>query len=413
MIQFRPPSILRHRDSTLYWLLFCTITLNITYSIYGIGFSNGPSFSIYMVLIALHHLNEPSTRITTNRIFYWTIAFFLSAALSLQAQNKIYGSMIDVDSIDTFEFATNNLAITVMYFLFGATATLPTTSTGRVQSAIGLTILLLVLSPSGFALINYDNISLATGKDVNQLHVSLSVLVLVNLIYSYAKSYIKPICLIAGYIALFITGSRTGFFLGLAATLIVLIFTKRRHFVLWLSLAFAVSAAMIYLQAVVVDEGLARMLFSGGLEQDASRISRSRLLDEGLSALSNQILIGDMNFVVANNDHVASYMHNALSYWQQYGLVVFILFCYLIYLLLKSVYHDLKSLRLKHSCDMHFRVLVGLFCSLAIIASMSYTFKWIWFALGMYAAHTHCPTRMTGVTLAESTHGPRSRSRGA
>jgi len=372
-----------------YWAIYAALMTNVIYSLYGIGFSNGVMFGVYVGSVVLFCSGSlVRMRIWRSPLFKVVVAFFLAASLSLFLQKLYNGSMKDLNRVDTYEYAVNNLYLTVVYFVFGFAISLPKRMIGQKHLYIGLMILVVVLLPLGGGVIDYVYLSEVNDKDVNQMHVSLSVLVVLYLLYAYSLGLFKPLVIIVAFYVLIIVGSRTALYIGAVSFLVTFLSrkTSSRRMMIILLLLVAFLVVTLVMSNIRVDEHVSRMFFFGGIENDSSGLSRIYQLYEGVAALPNYIIIGDMNFVAEHFGGVGFYIHNILGYWQEYGFFVFLLMGVLLAMNAHCVKKELAVSRSILLPAPQFRILVSMFAITASLVSMSYTFKWIWFAFGMYVS---------------------------
>ena len=72
----------------------------------------------------------------------------------------------------------------------------------------------------------------------------------------------------------------------------------------------------------VNDNRMFRIIFNR--DSDISATSRDTILDKGIEDIKNNIFFGNFMVEIKRNGSSGGYIHNYLSYWQQYGIIVFI-----------------------------------------------------------------------------------------
>lgn len=199
----------------------------------------------------------------------------------------------------------------------------------------------------------------ATGRTVNYLLIG-DVVVFAYLLYLLSAGVDGSLktghYLFGGlvFIVLFLNNSRSSLiFFGVcffAAHFIVSMMSKairRRSIVLSLVgfSAFSLFAIFYWSDLEVLLRGsrvLSLFLDAGA---DGSVLSRSLIMDEGLRRIAENFFLGD---IAGQTKHaygivpLGSYIHNVLSFWEQFGLVVFLLYIGAWGFLLLEVYRGLR-----------------------------------------------------------------------
>lgn len=368
-----------------FWCLVVTLVLAMVFSLYGIGFANIAPFGVYAVVAVFVFRGARRVNAGRGPTFFWSLVFFVGAATSLVAQLRLSGAMVDNSGANTFEFGMSNLVVTFFYFVMGVVAALPTRGNLSWPAFFSSLLPLIAVLPFGLGVLDYESVSLAAGREVSHLTVAQLALALVYLSYSYARGLLKVVVLAIGSATVFLTGSRTAFVLGFVVVFLLLLADTRIAFRIK---AFAILAIVFVVVGIasLSEEAVGRMLFLEGLSEDSSGLSRLRQFDVGLPGLAEQLWLGDMNFVVKEFGYIGYYMHNGLSFWQEYGLPIFLIFLMVVFHVGHRIYQDLRELRIEQAPHRVFRVHLALYCLVSVVVSMSFTFKMVWFAIGLYCA---------------------------
>lgn len=374
------------REFFLFWFFALTLSSVIFLRLYGFGLSNVPAFLVYLGTIFLIAHRGVLRVSRPNHVFFVTLLFFGGAFLSIFLQNEYNGSVVDRNGVDSYGNAVSNLGISLVYFFLGYFSFLPEGAFLKRQGTLLLLVVFAVMAFKGLGVLDYEAIKASTGIDVDQVQVSQSVLVLVLFCFAYAQREQRIIIAIFGSVILFFSGSRTAFIVGLMVMLVLAGAFQR----FWRALVFLVLAAVfvgiyVALFAESPSEAVSRMLFSGGIAGDSSAASRLLQFEMGVAALKDQILIGDMNFVVRQFDGVGFYMHNILSYWQQYGFLIFLLVLSVLVWGGGIAYADFVLLREVDDGRLMFRLALYAYCLVSVLISLSYTYKFFWLMVGMYS----------------------------
>ena len=124
---------------------------------------------------------------------------------------------------------------------------------------------------------------------------------------------------------------------------------------------------------------MTRILFGTA---DLSNSMRDEQLELGLKDLSEVWILGRfMGDVEKNFGDRGDYIHNYLSFWRQFGLLPFIIFCYLVSTnFLKLFFHYKSNSKVNELGN--FLFYFTLFCLLQIILARSFVFSYIWLSIG-------------------------------
>ncbi|MBK3872127.1 O-antigen ligase family protein [Stutzerimonas frequens] len=121
--------------------------------------------------------------------------------------------------------------------------------------------------------------------------------------------------------SLYFTGSRTELFLAIAALSIwVLLNLTRNILVISMSAALVLIPAAYFLKDKIGDR------IVPNLSQDASLTMRGEFLYKGLEGIYKSPIYGDYMGQVRDFGETGAYIHNALSVWQQFGIMPFLIY---------------------------------------------------------------------------------------
>lgn len=218
----------------------------------------------------------------------------------------------------------------------------------------------------------------------------------------YAVSALLAIAVMRGSklpILIFIISSAMLFVLQSRASLFFFAFTfvafnvLSRSFRAKLGVTVAFAAILIAIPLVDLSQigaaGRMTVFFDRGLTGDASFLGRMQLLQEGISTIANNPVLGSYNSLVANGS-VTSYIHNILSYWQLYGFIVFALMFFL--LVISPGKYIVKNLLAKRQNAMPAYVkatsLISLFVIIQILTARAYVWHFSWLLVGLMAVRS-------------------------
>lgn len=160
----------------------------------------------------------------------------------------------------------------------------------------------------------------------NYQGMARSVFCTATVLLPFVNGKFKQLALIALSIAtLFIIGSRTEVIL---FSFVAIMFCSL-HFGLRFTIILAWVAAIPMIIYVAVSFTEIEAQLTSYLSGDASLSERSEILSAGLNGIYASPIAGDYLGQVRDFGGVGYYIHNALSMWQQYGIVCFVIYCFL------------------------------------------------------------------------------------
>lgn len=186
----------------------------------------------------------------------------------------------------------------------------------------------------------------------------------------YIRGWMSILFIFASAIVIVMNGSRADV-LGLLLFLIV--FYGRAERVFWISLlVFSLIVAAYFLN--LIPE---RFLELMDLGSSSSNLARNELMKEGQRVISENIFSGKIGYQVYRGEF-GDYIHNFLSVWSQYGVVVFGLF---IYLMARPVFYFYRR---RKGVVGRFGFSLG--CAISLLVLTSKSFVWTYPALywGVY-----------------------------
>jgi len=372
-------------NTFLYWM-FAFFCLNgLIYSLYGYGFSSYISLPLYILIVVVGFNRRLFGRKYNWPLIRLCISLFVLSFLSLYYQYITRGSLIDRNGYDTYWHGMQNLFMSVSYYIFGVFAlqVKNKTNIAHVYLLSILSLIILIIGDNG----GIDYMRLNEEKEGNVSHLNISQFILLIIFITYMLSYgVHRLIIVAfSVFQLYVSGGRTSIYIFIAMISMLYIINKpvlSRYF----KIGFIVFVVLLFNSLVPLgDDYNARIFFGEGLLSDSSAVWRLIQFETGLSALKDQIILGDMNFTVKRFASVGFYMHNILSYWQQYGFIVFVVLLFVFYSVIRLMYNDYDIILSKPQSIQSFRFYLMLYCFIAVLISMSYTFKLIWFAVGLYS----------------------------
>ncbi|MCS4230396.1 hypothetical protein EDF77_2661 [Stenotrophomonas maltophilia] len=219
---------------------------------------------------------------------------------------------------------------------------------------------------------------------------AVSALMLMGLTRSVKTSLLVAIISAA---LLFFLESRASLFFFLATACLYYLLSKSAGNKALAGLTLLVSVALLTTVDFTQYESAGRMtvFFERGLQADASFIGRVKLLTDGIGDTLESPILGAYNSLVEKNNNVTAYIHNILSYWQLYGLPVFLLMSFL--LVYKPATFIRRNLlrRTISGIDPAVRLtsLMCLFVLLQVITARAYVWHFSWLLIGLISVVGH------------------------
>jgi len=205
---------------------------------------------------------------------------------------------------------------------------------------------------------------------------------------------VKSSVFVAASIALIALMSRTSLYLFVVIGLVYLAATVKNKKIA-VAMAIGLGSLVILLNSILgsgersgtsidieeygVEHRMVRVLLG---EEDVSIKRREEMLNDGLESIRGNWLFGEfMGEIIGSRGQRGMYIHNILSYWRQYGIVVFFLFSG------SLLYYYVKFLMVlankKGSVGGYytFLALYSSYCVLALLFSRSYMEAFPWFCI--------------------------------
>ena len=135
----------------------------------------------------------------------------------------------------------------------------------------------------------------------------------------------------------------------------------------------------------IVDDRFLKVV-TGGLASDYSQIGRAIHNENGINDIRDNILFGSYANQYYTYDSPGSYMHNILSYYRQFGLLVFILIINKLFFAGKLFFDYFISSRGRIEACIPY---LSLFIILECIFLRSYNAAHLWLAIGMLSNYSN------------------------
>ena len=241
-----------------------------------------------------------------------------------------------------------------------------------------LIIILNALSNIIFALIlEGKNIYIMLGDSF----AALSILVLCKT----KKIKFQTFIIFISSVCLFALWSRASLYSFVIISLYLLYKKSKNLFLLFITIA--ISFIIYFVQEDIRTYRMTRILFGS---DDLSSSMREDQLEIGLQDLSETWILGRfMGDVDKNFGLEGDYIHNYLSFWRQFGIVSFTIFCYVNLSNFIKLYSFIRNKKGRLNEIESFLFYFTLFCLIQIIVARSFVSSYVWLSMGAIPAYLH------------------------
>lgn len=300
----------------------------------------------------------------------------------------LFDNLIDDLGRSSFEFTVTISLLCISWFLLGCLMArikvIPLLFYYIILISMAVSFYLMYTSFGGQPFVDYYYISSLRIDSIKIQHLSLTEPLTFVLFLFLSISYMTKFKWISILFIIFIflsLGGRTAFFCALLTIIIYeLIISNFLSYLIKVSLVSFLSIIILLSLNFSDNIFFDKLFFKGGLDSDESYKGRVEFLFDFFDGFLNQILIGYPNFFIEKHNDLGTYSHNILSIFQFYGLILFLVVIYSIYLIIKKIikYEFYKS---TNSLDI-FGVLLFIYVLLSIITGKAVLFSPLWFVLG-------------------------------
>lgn len=290
--------------------------------------------------------------------------------------------LVDIDGLSVHEVNTGYVFSHLLAFCIGACAL----SAQRFQFLVLFSWLL--MAGYGILHVSFADMSLSFDQfDPEKLGVYLLygdsfALWSLFTISSFSSPFSRVVLICLSILISFLLFSRTSFYGFLFAIGFLFLIGSRRdrtaQLVMFLTVLFAFPLTRLNIGS---DHRMFEFLFN---RDDGSLLLRQQQADFGYSAIASHWLLGDYAGQVDYFGSFGNYIHNLISYWQQFGIVPFLGIVLMIAMCVKLWW---QLFRLPYASRRQFQAfhIILPFVVFEVVLSRSYTFSYLWLALGMYA----------------------------
>lgn len=360
-----------------------------------LGYDELSESAVHLVFLALKLVILPLVAVTAYQLVRWNdsggvslshqavrrglpvlLALTIAIVVVLVGQNPID---IEGNSLRAFNFTVLE---TWLYFLTLGTLLPSLLRARRLLIALWVAMAVVALGHFDFLSLTLDVSLLEPERAGIYLAYGDAFAVMTCLVLAVMRRPLSQFVIaILGLIVAFTLYSRTSFFV-LAATL-------------WLN-AFWRHPKLVAVSMVLIALPLATLLLGGGSAgalsehrmfaflhgNDGSVLERLTQFSMGMQGIRENWFFGDYGGQVASLGFIGAYMHNLLSYWRQFGLVFFLLWCGLAVALGRSWFWKAGCIDAQRE-ERAIALLTPL-TIIAVLVSRSYVFEYVWLTFGSW-----------------------------
>ncbi|MCU4311794.1 hypothetical protein KTG68_06915 [Acinetobacter variabilis] len=250
---------------------------------------------------------------------------------------------------------------------------------------------LIVININEYFLIPYYSISIERGVDelYNHLNIGSSYAILLILCMAVFKKYDFYIFLLCLFL-LYSLGGRGNLILFYFAVNIYWLLGgsyKKVALSVFFLFLFLLFAAALFSNSSDTVLRMLSIVSTASISEDESFTQRMYIFNKSFIDFPKQALFGDPELIVKRFSSFGAYQHNILSFWQFYGVTVFIFISIFLIKIFKYIF--INRLFLVRYTNSRFLTLLTIFCFLSIVFVKSATFYPFWFCLGYWLFNKH------------------------
>lgn len=367
--------------------ILSALPINIIYSLsplfeinHALAYNIAELFLLLALIVSLKRF--PSWVSFSDLIF---VMFLFSCALVFVPKWFLGQDMNDSLGRSLNSYSRAVMTLQIFWYLLGRYAIsryVPSPTTLRIFFFLILCVIAYRTNPETF-MVQYDLIS----QDLNYLSICDFIVVWIFMLLSFGvNKKINFIYLfLLSVLMLFLVGSRSTTYIFILSVIIYLAIL--RPIIFGIPLVAIVFSSVIYLTEHIEDlVGLGRMFSIIDFTQDQSFLERQEMRSTAIDRISENPFFGDYGGAIRDYGNIGAYAHDIISYWQQYGLIPFLLVVLITILMLRSFYKSILNIHKDGSGFDKFIIMYFPFVLIQMIFSRSYDWPFIWLLFGICAS---------------------------
>jgi hypothetical protein len=316
------------------------------------------------------------------------VLLFFLVGISLYCQALFMQQLTDYHGKGALEYTVRRTVISVIWFCFGYFVKDTYLQKHNVVAVIitAFTFLIFFYAADFSYFINYSLYSDSADRlaKVSHLTTGTHLALLLFTLYALTKDKYKILILPAFLCILFLAGGRSALFFTIVTLILYeLLWGSKRLFFLY-SVFLAILSVYILFMIEIVDNYFLQMLLIHGISEDSSTNSRLNQLAIGLRGLPEQLYFGNPSIIIRDLGSMGAYIHNFISAWQFYGVLVFIVITFLLIRIIKYLSHAYFMKKQQNSNSFEeFKILIFVYTIISILLTKVIFFQLLWFSLGL------------------------------
>jgi hypothetical protein len=200
------------------------------------------------------------------------------------------------------------------------------------------------------------------------------------------NNILKVVLIIISFTSLFVLMSRSSLYIFTLVMIVYMIVKYKKVALIYISIIILVVVLFVLYGGEYVDMIMNSRLmsFTRGIENDGSVKARIELAKVGFTAIQNYWIVGDYGGDVIYFHGQGHYIHNFFSILRQFGIIAFLLYTYLMWILLIKIFDWMKKSYL-YSNNYDYFIIIALFMVVDVIIAQAWGNAYIFFAVGMLA----------------------------
>lgn len=253
-----------------------------------------------------------------------------------------------------------------------------------------LALFVVCLSIDSFPFVSYELLSkkhgLSPEMSLSHLGITDSAIIL-TMVFFASREKTNFICIFIALFMLLSLGGRSALFLFIVSTAIVSFIkasSRSKTIMIIASFTFLVPAVGLFMSYIDLSDNktMARFFFANGLTGDGSLIQRLEQFRISIDLLPEQLAVGNYALNVEQTKEFGGYIHNILSAWQFYGVVIFLV---ILSTSLQYLYSSINKYNFVKYDGLYNASWLYIYACLSLLLSKYIGFYLFWFALGYLA----------------------------
>ncbi|MEI5659437.1 O-antigen ligase family protein [Acinetobacter baumannii] len=363
--------------SKLIFLIYLPVTFLIWYSMLD-GSGGGVTAFLTISVFAFSILFIKYQKLDIN--FTLFLFFIMYCFLYVVIYYVFFGDLVDGANRSLFSYHLIGILMYIVSYIIGRNYV---EQNEKILIAIFFLMMFKVISNADLSVFRIDLSSV--DDNLKGLYLGLSdifCIFAIILVGTLKKQSWQIYIFILSILSLFILNSRSSLYIYIFSILFYFILFFRVSKILYLStlvliILFFYSSKLLSLLSE--NNRMFSVLSFDGADQSSQE--RASLSEQGLKQISEHMLLGDYGGVIKLHGDLGAYIHNIFSYWQNYGLIAFLLALY--FFVYQTIKAGFKAYKYRENSKYHYVFILSIYLILTVLFTRSYNWYFAWFALGV------------------------------